>query len=819
MPIQTISKTYINSYRSDPSITWLIGNTGTWQTLRLLCEAETAIDFTTSASLFMEEPNIFTLTDGSTWLENGFDVGDNFTVQWTVTDVNTAASTTSTVTGQIVRLDGSTMYSNNSTLGGGALATNIYPTQLADKKYHSVRIVADKQPQSITFQYGHIKNSLVGSRNLSSFVDGSQTLFSVEDVDTMTFGQVKSFDFLGLQSGMSVAKCLLTYLTKIDEKYYYYIDVTFMISSFFDDVTVNTNASPDMTVGAECLTDGYNIKAYTTANNPNVFIESLDSSQQLGNTGYFDENYNGLKNDFTVVSVDYYNSSNTPVQQLDHANPVRVVAVIDGIDNLSGLTKCSYGFIWQPSDDTFYKSLPNPFYENTKINTGGGIQSTNDTFNVSNAIDTALRQGYSADNARMDARNVRFQQTGASQITFECEFVPTAEFTTLFNSLDVSERNYKIWVSVADQNEVVNKSNRVSLELDFNQMDTYIEPIGVFEDMTIGFLTHPQDETGTPSPCGSDIRIEDDLSARIEFLVDTATGPTIPIPTGLEYGILVERDSDGFQYKLETYTIDLTQYPNVQQYNFQANRGFKLGVGNSKNIVQATYYPAIDTGTKRGVLGLYGFKVRWEDWLARTNIPQVVRAAFYDNALEQNGLNNDWNRYQLVSGWTLYFYVFTNATLNGNAVRYENKKPLTFEDYDTNAEITSTFVYKRASDGTLLSGGTDPISGLPLGVILDNEDTLLEITWTRSVGIWADLLSTYGINTIEVDGGAGQFEYRQLSSIWGSESDNPLLPIAGATLLDLVLVSPTEIKASCLIDPSKLIDASRYKITGRIGCK
>jgi hypothetical protein len=75
------------------------------------------------------------------------------------------------------------------------------------------------------------------------------------------------------------------------------------------------------------------------------------------------------------------------------------------------------------------------------------------------------------------------------------------------------------------------------------------------------------------------------------------------------------------------------------------------------------------------------------------------------------------------------------------------------------------------------------------------------------------------LNTIEVDEGAGQFEYRQLSSIWLPENDNPLLPLTGATLLDLVLVSPTVVRATCLIDPSKLIQANRYKITGREGCK
>ena len=135
-----------------------------------------------------------------------------------------------------------------------------------------------------------------------------------------------------------------------------------------------------------------------------------------------------------------------------------------------------------------------------------------------------------------------------------------------------------------------------------------------------------------------------------------------------------------------------------------------------------------------------------------------------------------------------------------------------------NSDITTEFIYTRESDGTVLSGGTDPISGLPLGIILDSEDVRLTVRYTRATGTWPDLLNTYGINAIEEDGGAGQLEYRQLSSIVNPEADNPLEGISG-TLLDVTLVSPTVIECACIIKPTKLLPANRYKITGRLGCK
>lgn len=822
MGVKIIEREYKDIFRPfDTGINWLIGNVGTWQAMRIRCEFEVVIAFTTSSPLFMEEPNIFTLNDGKTWQDYGFEEGDAFTVQWAVTNNDTGSTTYQTVTGNIVSIDGNIMTSDNTTLGGGARISNIYPVQLGDEKIHSVFVTADKRPQGIQFKYNHLSNDNLDSLSLKSFIDGAETVFLAEDTDTMAINSIKSMTQIGQRSGMSIAFCNVQYIGNQDKKYFYDISIGFMLSSFFEDITnFEDNRSPNETFDANSLTDLFLVTGFPTYNNPNIKIESVPSAiKKQGNTGWFDENYNGLANDFTVTSIEYRNSSNILVPQLDYKSNTKVRAVIDGVQNLTALTRCGFGFAWIPLDEAVYKNNLNQFYENLKMNTGGRASSFGDVYNVSNVIDTNLRTGYSSDGASMDVKNVRFQQTGANQITFEAEFQPNTAFSSFFDALDISERNYILWLSVADQNEVVNKSNRVSLKLDFNQMDTYIAPVGAYDGMSIQFLNHPQDENDTPNPLGNVNYIEDDLLARIEFLVDTATGEDIPIPTGIEYGILIEKLSDNIQYKLDSTSLNLSQFPSVSQYNINQTRGFKLEQGNNKNFVKVEYYPAIDSGTKLGVLGLYGFKIRWEDWLKRANVPTTIYNDFYDNTLESDGLSNDWYRYLLNAGYEMYFYVNLSAVLDGQNVVYQNKEYLLFNDYDSNPIITTSFTYKRASDNTVLTGGTDPISGLPLGVILSNEDVLLEIEYTRSSGTWSSVADIYGVSSIEVDKGAGQFEYRQLSSVWGSEIDNPLIPINGATKLDLVLVSPTVLRASCLINPNNLIKSSRYKITGREGCK
>ena len=827
MPVTILDRIYTPIERPfDQNIKLLLGNTGVWQKLRLTCDFEVAINFSTSNALFMEEPNIFTLAGAISWKEYGFDIGDLFLVKWALTDTTSFLTTVSTVTGLIISLNDKIMISSNTTLGNGALATNVYPAQFGNFKIHSVFIAADKQPKGINVQYGHLKNSEASSLNLKSYVDGTDTVFFAKNVDTMAFNAVQSMSPLGLQSGMSIASCKLTYVTKISYQartghYIYYIDIVFMINSFFDDVNnLKSLISPDITLGSECVTDNFDILGRYTYNDPNVKISNdMNVSKQLGNTGWFNENYNGLADPFTITSFNYTNQLAVQVPQLDYQNTITLRCVIEGISNLNAQTKCTFGFIWIPIEESDYKDLPEAYHKNTKISTGGNAALMADVFNVSNVIDPTLRIGYSNDGAYMGTQNIKFQQTAANQITFTCDFVPNAAFATFMDARDITERNYALWVNIADQTLEANQSDRVCKLIDTNQMDTYITPIGEYDGMTIGFLTHTQDNTDTPSLCGDDIKIEDDISAKIQFQVDTAISPTIPIPTGLQYGILIERNSDGFQYILDKYSIDLTQYPTPQQYGFVASRGFKYGTGNPKNIVSAEYFPALDAGTLVGVQGLYGYKIRWEDWIARFNVPTDVRTDFYDSTLKSSGLSNDWYRYLLVSGWSMYFYVFTNATLNGSVVRYVNKKQLLFDDYDQNANVTTVITYKRASDLTVLSGGTDTESGLPLGIILSSENVRVEIEYTRLSGTWASLANVYSVTTIEVREGAGQPEFRQLSSEWLPENDNPLEPLTGATLLDVVLVSPTLIRTTCLVNPFKLLPSQRYKITGRLGCK
>jgi hypothetical protein len=860
MPVKILNRRYINTLETSPndSTSFLLGNVGEWLHLLLQCEFTIRIDFGISNSLTVQDPNVLKLNDGTSWGDWGFQVGDTIIFEYTIEDIATGNIATSYPGYIITALYGDTI-ELGYTVGGVPSNLGVYsqvvPGQTGEKKISKVAIYKnDPSFEGVRLDYAHIKNSQVQSGILNNVIDGTKLAFVAEDTESMTVGLRKQFEhyLTPYQSGLSVARVDLTYRGQQGYKQFYDIEVIFMISSFGDLLNFQNLIASDELAGANSITDQILITAYPVYNNPNVQVTNdLKRYIQEGNVGWFNENYNQLPNLFSASDVVYTNAAGTVVSNLDYANPITATTTISGVNVVAGQTRVQIGFIWNPIEEDYYNKTPYPFHECRKVNTGGNdtqgyfivtntpvVQSPFPAFRAGytttnvpipiNANDIQGQLIYDSQNAAMNYSDIIVAQNG-TDIDVSVTFRPDSNFAAWMDSIGENERGYAIWVSVADQTPDANQSDRVALLLDVNVLTTYIEPIGEYAGMTIDFLDHPQDYTDTPNPCGNSIFVEDDLLAKVSFQEETdLTIPDTPELTKITFGFLVENTTTGQQYILDASDVDLTQYPNPTQYNFDTSRGFKLGTGNTKNWFKVDYDATNDSGTKRGVLGWYGYKVRWEDWIKRFPTPPND---FYDHTELQNGLNNDWFHYFNTSGWNFYFYVNLTAILNGQTVVYQNLKEITIKDYDSNADITAsikTYLDNNGTKGAQLIGGTDPISGLPLGVIIKNDYVWLEITYTSNIGAIADWASqivldanAYGINCLEVDKGAGQKEFRQLSSVWNPEYDNPLeaIPTSGGVLATLTYVSSTEVKVEARINGNKIIDAPRYKLSGRIGCK
>lgn len=591
----------------------------------------------------------------------------------------------------------------------------------------------------------------------------------------------------------------------------YQFEIQYMISSMFDSLlNFEDNVAPDYLVGDGSLTDNFDFKFYPEWNNPNVVIQNvLAETARLGNTGWFNENFNELNNDFQVDSIVYKDLDDNVIPSIDYLSPTKITAVVSGVQNLNANTECGFGFAWIPQNEEDYKNKEIPFYRNVYTQSG----DLEDGFKLGTSYPGPYF-GSGVLGGSMDSEDVRFTIVG-NTIQMEITLVPNAAFANAFESKDEADRNYILYISVADGTLSRNFSDRVSLLADFNTLVKNITPAGPY-DMDTVFLEHPYTELQEGVVEYSGIT-QDDVLARSRFTVRNDQNLSLQQIT---FAIELENTETGQIYQLETFNADLSQFPldsnGFQAIDFDQERGFKLNQGNNKNFVQLKGEGS-STAELKNYIAYYGFKIRYEDWISRNNVP----SDFFDALEENNGNNNDWYDYLNTpnSNWQIKYSVYLQALVDNEIVVYRNDHDFDFVDYDMNTSISTETRYIRDSDDTLLNIGADPETGLPLGVILQNELTRVEIDFTiLDDGVW-NANTVYAVTTIEIDRGGGIFEMRQLSSVWERESDNPLLPVTGEGNLKIEIDGTGKIlTTTCLVDSELLQDAIRYRVTGRVGC-
>lgn len=588
----------------------------------------------------------------------------------------------------------------------------------------------------------------------------------------------------------------------------YEIQIDFMLSSFFEEITdLENNTPPDVVFDANAITDSIKLLFLPEWNNPNISISNdMKETERLGNTGWFNENYNGLKNNFKIEEVVYKDLGGATIESLSFGSDTKIKVRISGVNNLTLESDFKYGFMWLPVEEESYKDLKTPFHKNTKINS----QFNTVAFNP-NTQYPYIYEGYSNDEAKMNVRNVSFTISG-NDLYFEAIFSPTPEFREFFTN-KVEDRKYTIWVSVADRTLLTNFSDRVSLLVDVKSMAYFVPISGELPNVTNKFIEHPEDYLVE----GVDIYngfMEDDILARTFFTLDNSKRLDQII-----MGYEVENILTGLTFELDRFVVNTAQFNTLtngsQQIEYNGERGYKLEPNNNKNWVKVIRDYGSDGNEKFGYQILFASKVRWEDWIARANVP----VEFFDSSLKLNGYNNKWLDYLNNGGGThkINFFILFDMIEGNGILRYKNKYEIRFDDYDQNEEIITTHEYFNNETDSVLNIGNDPETGRPLAVLLSNKNTRIEISYEKEEGIW-DLNEVYAIIGIEINEGAGVMEYRQLSSIWGSETDNVLIPLPAEDKLKIELVQPNIIKTSCLVDFTKLSPAAKYKITGRIGC-
>jgi len=602
-------------------------------------------------------------------------------------------------------------------------------------------------------------------------------------------------------------------------KHKYKLLTEFMLHPFFDDFNNFENMTlPVLLQNSVAITDVFKIDVFPEWNNPNTSIHNdMTQNERLGNTGWFNENFNGFQNPFVIDYLKYYDELGNPITQIDYSKPTIVKCKISGFQNLTQNSKFGFGFAYVPIDDNAYKNKLSPYHQNLIISTGKEYPANaiDTAFDLNENVGNTVFEGNGINNVKMNMSGVNdfiVKALGQNEVEFTVKLMPTNEMKDYFDNLTGDERKYIIWASVSDEYQLINNSNRVSLLLDYNTMTKTVQPVGAYPKMIVSFLEHPEDENAN----GVDLYngfVEDDLLTRIKFDIDKSTQKL----QSINYGYFVKNELTGLIYKLENFNYNLTSFPidsnNVQQINVDENRNFKLPSGNNKNWIKLNVADVQNNNVS--MLGYFATKIRWEDWIERSNVP----SEFYDANELHNGFNNDWLHYLRASAnHKIYFFVELGIVENNDTNIYRNEYEIQFNGYDENADIEVSYNFYRHSDNSVLNLGVDPATGHQIGGLLLNEKTRIEVTMRNLVDDF-DYSKIYGIIGIETENGNGEMEINEISTAWNVEVDNILLNLPSETRLKLEQISTNELKLICLIDNNKLQNVSKYKISSRIGCK
>lgn len=520
---------------------------------------------------------------------------------------------------------------------------------------------------------------------------------------------------------------------------------------------------PDPYFAGDAVGDYYEFKAFMISGDPSVLVEG--TTFQTGDTGFQDENFNGFPSDYTFVSIAWEDASSNVIDVFDFSQTSLFTIRIDG--DFNPTDQYNIKMFTLPNDATEFSNKPNPVENNL-------ILCSNATL-VNDGVPTNITGNANDAGAKIDINN--FEVTdNTTHIIITGEVVPNTEFTDLFESKDINDRRYKIWIQCGDSTTTFKQANTVNVLVEDDQSKEDILPLGLWPDVSTLEMEDHNTDVNEPVP---DPYLEDDVLVNVEFTLpkDVVSNPWLSIRMRI-----VAEKTDGERFIIEETVYDTSSLPTngttgILPLDFTQNRGFKLPATSDKQDITVQLFPSLDTGSDFGVQVRYPFIVRYEDWLS---LPQASDDFF-------GSKTQNWFQYSDDADWNVQFEMGLERA-NGE---YINDIVFTIHDYDDWGEVPGSSISFKQLDDTPIN---KPFASVPVKVTatheVDTED------WSGNE--WA---------IIHVRPEFGSPQWLIGTVLDHSDLNNPLLPLSGETK-GKITVGTKIVTIEAGFDPSKDIDVT-----------
>jgi len=552
--------------------------------------------------------------------------------------------------------------------------------------------------------------------------------------------------------------------------------------------------APSYYLNGACLKYICRITGLRSLNDPNSLQTVETNPSIIGNSGWFNESFNGGAQDYFIQNVVYSDLTG----QITNLNPylsngqtIQFEIYSPSGDFVSG-QRISIGGMKMPNNASEYqnngRTLESNYLFANVYGYANGLNYANPYGNTDNFIDRWFAVVSSPNVIKVTVQLVF--NTGTQSIIAESATPRFTFWATLANPAftDVNLFNKQvIWDGVKDFN------------ISIQPADT-----GIIQT----FKRHYEDES-SDGITGLVTTFKNDECVVVSNIFGTwkenpSTQDEINL-TNIGCQLVAKRVSDGVEFLLEDWQLPTTviYQSGVPVFNYSNNRVFQIPTTEIRKpiTVQVVNY---GSGNDQFVIS-YPFMIRWENWV------QLIGANtdFFNPSELNNGLNQDWEHY-LTANWEIYFRTTYDVYSSLSPYTFTKDLLIPINDYATNPDYITKKVESFTTGGTqLLSSGANYIQAA--------QNTVIKATFEKSGGLDKDdCRVVFGIEIRQQGGIGGRVRY---SSVW--ETSNPLtwfVPFSGS--INKVLISQItadKVEAKATLDYTLLPQGNiTYTIVARL---
>lgn len=489
-------------------------------------------------------------------------------------------------------------------------------------------IAIDPSFTALEFSYNLIENSS-GNASLISDLTNTENSIKIKNIPIITgessvSGVSTSRNKAAVMGGVSVELLDKVYnnnaLLQLKFTNRYEVRHEFTVPYYFDgedDNIADTTTPPDNYNGNSALKYIYKHTWFTDINDPNTGSTSVYDGS-LGNSGYFDEAFNGEENPYTVSNLVYFD--------VDESRET---------DRLSIGKRTRVNFDITNTDSDFDSSQIAVIVHGAIVDSSE-YSSSQDVFDVVWTLET-LR----SDASEGAVTNVLIQDY---EITYESDELIRVQAIFEPNASRLKEDQFYILALQLrnDSEPNVAESHKVHVLVDYNQYGKNNDVEGLFDMVKFEQYPHPElFQEGVSIGFTEALTFnESGMMADGRFWVLNSANLN-----SLKFDIAVFKFSDSTWDSLRSLVIDLSDQVTVngvQQIELDTTRGYILKEDDIFNYLKIT--TDTNDGTKQFYNIQVGYRIPWQSWLEFGNAPEI----FYDRSKSHNGLNQKSSNYSMV---------------------------------------------------------------------------------------------------------------------------------------------------------------------------